>query len=174
MNLEWEKLTETIAYNGYRKIKRTQFRLPDGRTDDFDIIFEGTVTCVLALTPAKEIILAQQYRPGPEKVLYELPGAYVNSNETPEQAATRELREETGYEGTLTFVGTSIQSAYSSMLRYNFVATNCHKVSEPSPDPNEFITPTLMSLEQFRTFLKTGELSDISTAYLGLDFLGLL
>ena len=47
------------ADNGY-------FRLPDGKTADFDIIKSGAVVCTLALTPDKKVILVRQFRPGPK------------------------------------------------------------------------------------------------------------
>ncbi|KAK4144995.1 NUDIX hydrolase domain-like protein [Dichotomopilus funicola] len=44
-----------------------------------------------------EVVLQKQYRPALERVVIELPAGLVDEGETPEQAAIRELEEETGY-----------------------------------------------------------------------------
>lgn len=170
----WKKLKEESYQAGFRKMIKRFFELPDGRTVDFDIKQEGPAVCVLALTTDNQVILGRQFRPGPEKIILELAGGAVEKNEAPEESIKRELLEETGYTGDFQLVGTSLDCAYSTMLRYNFVATNCRKVQEQKLDPNEFIEVVLMSLDEFRQLLHSGELTDVETGYLGLDFLKLL
>ena len=53
---------------------------------------------VVALTEKAELLLVRQYRPAVEKYTLELPCGNVEGKETPEEAARRELVEETGYE----------------------------------------------------------------------------
>jgi len=172
--LEWKKLDSKEVYRGYRNITRTTFRMPNGKNIDFDLVDEGRAVCVLALTPNKQVILAKQFRPAQEKILVELPGGGVKKDKEPMEAIKRELLEETGYTGDFQFVCHSWHSAYSTLNRYNFVATNCVKVTEPDSGDEEFTEVILMSLEQFREHLRTGELTDMGTGYRCLDFLGLL
>jgi ADP-ribose pyrophosphatase len=54
------------------------------------------VTAV-AITPEKQLILVRQYRPAVNKITLELPSGHVEDNQTPEEAARKELLEETGY-----------------------------------------------------------------------------
>lgn len=163
-----------MAYDGRRKITKRIFELPDGQHQEFDIKLEGNPVCVLALTKENRVILAKQFRPGPEKILFELPGGGTERGETFEQAIVRELLEETGFIGDIQFVGTSLADAYSTLLRYNFVATSCKKVAEPKNPEHEETEVVIMPLDEFRQHLRTGDLTDVTTGYLGLDFLGLL
>jgi ADP-ribose pyrophosphatase len=53
---------------------------------------------VVALTPQGQLLLVRQYRFAVNAVTLELPAGHVEVGETPEQAARKELVEETGYE----------------------------------------------------------------------------
>jgi len=53
---------------------------------------------IVAATKANQILLVRQYRPPVAAVTLELPAGHIEPGETPEQAARRELVEETGYE----------------------------------------------------------------------------
>jgi len=170
----WKKIKEELFRAGFRKLVKKTFQLPDNRVVDFDIKQEGPVVCILALTKDNKIVLAKQFRPGPEKVLLELPGGGVDTGETPEEAAKREFLEETGYTGDFQFVGTSLGDAYSTLIRHNFVATNCYRKQEQNLENNEFIEVVEMPLADFKDHLRGGQLTDITTGYLGLDYLKLL
>lgn len=173
-HLHWKKTSEHSVRIGHRKILRKTFQLPNGKEDVFDVKDEPPVVCILALTPLREVILVRQYRPGPERMLLELPGGLIEQDQSPEEAAMRELLEETGYEGELTFVATRYHCGYSNRLYYSFTATNCVRTQKPTPDPTEFIEVVLVPLEEFRTHLLTGQLTDTVAGYAGLDSLGLL
>jgi ADP-ribose pyrophosphatase len=52
---------------------------------------------IVAVTPQDRILLVRQFRVPVAAVTLELPAGHVDPGETPEQAARRELLEETGY-----------------------------------------------------------------------------
>ncbi|MFA6296210.1 MAG: NUDIX hydrolase [Patescibacteria group bacterium] len=177
MKINWDKISEkSIEKSKWRKMIRRKFAFPNGKAVDFDLKKEGPFVCILAITKNNKVILAKQFRPGPEKILLELPGGYIDKGETPANAAKRELLEETGYIGKIKFIGKSLDDAYSTLIRYNFVATNCIKkdVKNIKKDQNEFIKIVEMPIKKFRQHLQSGMLTDIEVGYLGLDFLKLL
>jgi ADP-ribose pyrophosphatase len=53
---------------------------------------------IVAVTPEGRMLLVRQYRAAVANVTLELPAGHLDPGETPEQAARRELLEETGYE----------------------------------------------------------------------------
>lgn len=173
-HLELKKISEKSLWNGYRKVEEWVFESPKGVSIDYEIKKEGSPVCVLALTKDRKVIIVKVFRPGPMKVLYELPGGGKGKGEDALEAIKRELLEETGYTGDFEFIGTSLADAYSTMLRSNFVATNCVKIKEIDPVDREPQEVALMSLDEFREHLRTGELTDIATGYMGLDYLNLL
>lgn len=171
---KWKILTEELIDLGYRKLFRRNYLLPNGEEAEFLIKKEPVVVCMVPFTKDKKVVLTKQYRPGPDKILLELPGGGVEENEKPEEAALRELVEETGYTGEIKYVGPSVDSAYSTLERHNFVILNAEKVGEQKLDDTEFIEVEEVSLDEFRKHLQSGQLTDVETGYLGLDFLGLL
>lgn len=172
---KWEKLSHEIVFQKYsRKIEKVMFRLPNREEKDFYIKLEGPAVATLAITKDSQVILVRQFRPGPNEIFNEIPGGYIGKGETLEQAAERELLEETGYRGKVRLVTTAADCAYSTMSRYCLVATECEKVAEQKLDETEFAEVVLMPLNEFRELLRSGKMTDIEVGYLGLDFLGLL
>lgn len=52
---------------------------------------------ILPVTPEGNFILIHQYRPVLDKITIEIPAGAIDGDESPDQAALRELAEETGY-----------------------------------------------------------------------------
>lgn len=172
---KWEEISREEVFSKYgKKMEKVDFKLPDGEVSDFYIKKEGPAVGILALTKDQQVILVKQFRPGPKEILDELPGGYVDENETPKQAAERELLEETGYKGKAEFVTTAYDCAYSTMNRHCVVITDCEKVAEQNLDKTEFAEVVLMPLSEFRELLKNGKNTDVEVGYIGLDYLELL
>lgn len=171
----WTEISSKPLVEAYgRAIDEVTFEMEDGQRRDFHIKREGPACGVLALTPDMEVILVRQFRPGPRRILDELPGGFIEPGENELSTASRELFEETGFQGQLQFVGTCIDDAYSTMLRYCFVATDCLKVGQPVEDSQEPLQVVLCPMKQFRQQLRSGMLTDAEVAYMGLEYLRLL
>lgn len=172
---EWKEIRRERVYKKYsRAIDKVDFILPNGSEADFYIKAEASAAAILAITEDDEVILARQFRPGPKKILDELPGGYLEPGESAIESIKREFLEETGYEGDFIKIGTCLDDAYSTMERHCFVATNCRKVAEPQHTDTEQTELVLKPVETFREHLRTGQMTDVEVAYLALDYLGRL
>ena len=154
-------------------VLRRSFRVGDGAVRDYEVLDQGMVVCVLALTEARECVLVRQFRPGPQRTLTELPAGFIDKGETPADAAARELSEETGYTGELRQVAQLPANGYSTEIRHVFVGTDCAP-GTPHPDKGEDLEVVTVSLARLRELLRTGDMTVTDAAYVALDSLGLL
>jgi ADP-ribose pyrophosphatase len=67
---------------------------------EFYVIDSVNWVNVIALTPARELVMVEQYRHGSNTIELEIPGGMMDASDpSPQVTGQRELREETGYEG---------------------------------------------------------------------------
>ena len=171
----WQQVGEDeVIYDGWLKIHRRTYRLPDGRTVEWDMHAGGPTVAVLALTPSKQLVMVRQFRPGPDRVVLTLPGGMVDPGETPEQAGERELREETGYAaGSVELVASAIANA-SPYHRHVLIARDCSPGHDLELDDYEDCEPVVLDVAQVREELRAGRMTGSEQVYLGLDHAGLL
>jgi ADP-ribose pyrophosphatase len=70
--------------------------LPDGSTAIREIVSTPGAVVIVPLTDDRRVRLVRQYRSAIGKFLLELPAGTLEPDESPEEAAPRELAEETG------------------------------------------------------------------------------
>jgi ADP-ribose pyrophosphatase len=171
----WELISsERKGQVGRRAVVAKTFRMPDGSESVFTVTGDGgnrAVACV-ALTPRQTAVLAEQYRPGPERLMAELPGGGVEPGESLADGAARELAEETGYvPGELTYLGEMCYDAYYGGSRNYFLATGCERRQEQELDPTEFITVREVAMTDLVTLAMTGGMTDPGGVLLALPYL---
>jgi ADP-ribose pyrophosphatase len=173
--MKWSKLSSRTEKIGYKYVTYKDFKLPDGLEAQYTTWGRSGTRNVatIALTNDNKVIIAQQFRPGPEEILDELPGGGADEGEALEVAALRELREETGYEpdGTLSYIGSACPDAYTNEKRHYFLALNCRKIGAQKPDFDEHITIKFISAEQLIENAKTGKMSDAAAVLMAYDIL---
>jgi 8-oxo-dGTP pyrophosphatase MutT (NUDIX family) len=68
-----------------------------GEAHDFFVFESPDWVNVIPLTEKKEVVMIRQYRHGLREITLEIPGGLIEAGDRPEDAARRELLEETGY-----------------------------------------------------------------------------
>jgi ADP-ribose pyrophosphatase len=72
--------------------------LPSGETVQRDVVLHPGAVAILPLLDAEHVCLVRNRRPIVGETLLEIPAGTLEPHETAEQAAPRELAEETGYQ----------------------------------------------------------------------------
>ena len=153
--------------------------LPNGHTASRELIRHVGAVCVIPVLDDGRVVVERQFRYPVEKVLTEIPAGKLDSpDEDPEEAARRELREETGYTcDRLIPLGAFYPApAYSSEKIHMFLALGLHK-GEQELDEDEFLNVKKIPLRSLAEQAVKGRLPDIKTqaavlrawAYLGAE-----
>jgi 8-oxo-dGTP pyrophosphatase MutT (NUDIX family) len=101
--------SEYIINDRYLKLRRDSCTTPQGGKVDTYYVLElkDWVNCI-AIDENDNVMMLRHYRHGVQKYLMEFIGGGMEEGESPEEAAKREVEEETGYTGGAVFhVGTS-------------------------------------------------------------------
>lgn len=174
ISVDWTLKESRVVFEDRTWVEARTYQFPNGETGVIHVRAINPAVCILARTEDGRFLVVEQFRPGPNRVLSELPGGFIETGEDPAHAAARELAEETGYAGELELITECFDDAYSTMVRYCFIAVNCRKIGEQQLDPGEFITVRTIDRDELLRIVRSGQMTDVEVAMLGLDKLGLL
>jgi ADP-ribose pyrophosphatase len=132
-----------------------------GQSHDFFVMESSSWVNVIPLTAEKEVVLVRQYRHGTRKITLEIPGGLVEPQDAPEEAALRELREETGYTAlsvvSLGYVHPN--PAIQNNRCYTFLAENVRPAGAQEQDEKEDIEVILKPLAEIPRLIRDGAIT---------------
>jgi len=139
-------------------------KLPDGRSAVREVVEHAPVVAIVALDGRGDVLLVRQYRLPVQQSLLEIPAGGVDSGESAEEAAQRELQEETGQRaGRLERLCTFFASpGYCDECMHLYLAT----ALEPSAlaaDADESIEVVRLPLDEALRLIERGEIRDAKT-----------
>jgi 8-oxo-dGTP pyrophosphatase MutT (NUDIX family) len=157
----WKVLTrEYLAKKPWYTVRVDRVELPNGTViPEYWINEYPPWVNVVALTENDEVVLIRQYRHGIEGVHYELPAGTTDPGDTSlEEAARRELHEETGYGGGhwSLLAELSANPALQNNLTYTYLAEGVTRLGAAAPEESEEITVHLTPLAEVEALIENG------------------
>ena len=168
------KILETQSLHPGIRLDRCE--LPNGQMIYAHVLEYADEIMVLALTKKQEVVLTKQYRHGVQDTIMELPGGSVDQDESPLEAAKRELLEETGYASD-TFIevghGSPNPANYASRIYY-FLALDVEPIGARSDYDSGVSEVVLIHFNEVIHLAKMGGLAhslNLSTLFYVLGYL---
>jgi 8-oxo-dGTP pyrophosphatase MutT (NUDIX family) len=116
---------------------------------------------VIAETESGDIVFVWQYRFGTDELSLEIPGGVVDPGESPETAARRELREETGYDAEAFELLAVVEPnpALQDNKCFTYVARNAKLAGATAFDDIEELEVTVVPRTQLPALLDSGQVT---------------
>jgi ADP-ribose pyrophosphatase len=160
---------EYVYRNPWCAFRVDEVELPGGLQIEYGVLESGGFAAVVPVTDGGDVVLVRQWRQPLGAFTLELPSGGVDAGEKPEEAARRELFEETGYRAQrleyLTSVHTS--TGRSTEVCHLFRCAAVRDERGPRPEPTEFIRVVELSFEKAVEGIRDGTITDAATV-LGL------
>lgn len=160
-----KKITGELVYDGrLLKVSKDTVRLPSGNTTTREWIHHPGAVAIVPVLDDGRIVMVRQYRYPIHRVTLELPAGKLDNEESPEECAVRELKEETGYVCKqlryLTTIATTV--GFSDEVIHLYAAENL-VADRACPDEDEFINAITLTRAELDSMIMNGEIQDAKT-----------
>lgn len=158
-------LTQESVFRGKQvRVRVDTVALPDGEIATREIVEHPGAVAIMPVTDQGEVVFVRQFRYAINRVTLELPAGKIDLGENEDQAALRELVEETGLAADTIdrLAEVVISPGYTNERIVIYRATGL-KLVAPRPEADEFIETVRMPLEEAIGMVREGRIQDAKT-----------
>ena len=158
----WQVLdSKLLVSERWLQLREDRVRLGNGHEiERFHVIHGPDWAGILCVTEESEVVLVRQYRHGIGRASLELPAGVIEPQESPEEAARRELAEETGYESDdwVRIQTVSTEPARHTTQAHFFCARGARRTREPAPEESEVLEIVKVPLTDLTGLVMNGSI----------------
>ena len=157
----------TIASGDWISLQEVRYLGHDGKIRTWEsacrINSRGAVMMIPVTRPGDKLIIIRQFRPPTGRLVYEFPAGLINPGEDPRETAVRELKEETGYIGTVeycspqVFTSPGLSSEFVHLVRMS-VDLEAQQDLATHFDESEYIETFLVGQDELADFIRQAEI----------------
>lgn len=159
------RATREVYRNPWIRVREDLVELPNGNTTIYGVCEMNECVGILPFLDDEHVVMVRQYRyVFGDGSRWEMPTGGCKPNEPPEQAAQRELAEETGYRaGALQPINTHWTSkSVCREVAHLFIARDLHPV-QAIPDETEFLEIRVLPFQEVVQMVLDSEIRDAMT-----------
>jgi len=158
----WDRISRRVIYDTpYMQVYEDAVRLPSGIViDDYSVAKLPDGIIIVATDVDDNLIIFDEYKYAVDEMILTLPAGGIDGDETPIQAAARELLEETGYESTELEQLAELYVYPSKIQHTNYIirAKNAKLIKDIQHEPSEAIGNTkLIPVSDLRGLRQAGK-----------------
>lgn len=156
----WKTLSSSKALDEkWFQVRKDVVELPSGKIVDDYFVWEAPhIVTVVAVTPEDKFVLVRQYRHAVGEIFHQFPAGAVDEGESLEEAAMRELKEESGYTTDKPLVHLGTCAPYATKLtglEDFYLALNAVQDGPPHYDEQEESQVVLMNEQEVWQLLES-------------------
>jgi ADP-ribose pyrophosphatase len=147
------------------RVESLDVELANGRRSAREIVRHPGAVVILGERPDGRFVLVRQFRKAVEAELLEVVAGTLDPGESPEAAARRELKEETGYDAaSIRKLGVIIAApGYCDERLHVYHALLSPQSSDAAPDPDESLDAVCVTAGDIEERIARGEVEDAKT-----------
>ncbi len=156
------RIDSKLIYSGQIiEVKVDRVVLPDGSETTREVVFHVPAVVIVPVDKSNNLIMVSQYRYAINKRILEFPAGGLDKDETPEECAQRELREETGFgsKKLLNLGGFWSAPGFLTEYLHVFLALELFP-SRLEPDSDEMISICKFSLTEVEIMMANRQIQD--------------